>query len=271
MSRALLLAIAFGAAPAARGEEAYTFSVVPQFEQRKLFSIWKPLLDELEKRTGFKLNLVGTADIPEFERRVEEKRFDFIYTNPYLVVREKSSGYIPLVHDAEPLRGILVVAKDSPVREVKDLDGKLLAVPSPNALGASMLLRSELKRVYHISMRLLNARSHSSVYLHVVNGLADAGGGVEKTLREQKPAIRENLRILYSTGEVPSHPIAAHPRVPEAAREKLRSALFELAATPRGKTLLSAIPMTRPTSTSLQDFLPMAQWHLEHEWIDAPP
>jgi phosphonate transport system substrate-binding protein len=264
-----LLALAI-AVPAARAEEAYSFGAVPQFEQRKHFGIWKPLLDELEARTGLKLKLVSTAGVSEFARRQALGDFDFVYTNPYLVL-SSGQGYVPLVRDAVPLRGILVVARDSPIHEIAELDGKLLAVPSPHALGASLLLRAELQRLHHVTMRLLDVKSHSSVYLHVAHGLVDAGGGVEKTLREQTPAVQESLRTLYTTAKTPSHPVAAHPRVPKADQEKMRQALLDLAATTGGKALLSAIPMTQPTAASVGDYQVMAGWQLERMLPDDPP
>ena len=266
----LVLAVALLAAMAVRGEEAYSFAIVPQFDQRKLFAIWKPVAEQLEARTGLKLELVGSAGVSEFERRLGAGEFDFAYTNPYLILKERErQGYIPLVRDATPLRGILVVAKDGPIHEVSELDGKLLAVPSPNALGASLLLRAELERLHHVTMRMLDVKSHSSVYLHVASGLAEAGGGVEKTFQGQTPTVRERLRIIYTTAEMPSHPVAAHPRVPEKDREKMRRALLELATTTPGLALLSAIPMTRPVAASLDDYQVMAGWHLERLWVEG--
>lgn len=38
----------------------YTFGVVPQYEQRKLFHIWRPILNELEARTNIKIKMMGT-------------------------------------------------------------------------------------------------------------------------------------------------------------------------------------------------------------------
>ncbi|MDA8084180.1 MAG: hypothetical protein M0024_11035 [Nitrospiraceae bacterium] len=52
----ILCAVSPGRALAA---EPYDFAVVPQFEQRKLFAIWKPVVDELQKRTGIPLRLVA--------------------------------------------------------------------------------------------------------------------------------------------------------------------------------------------------------------------
>lgn len=245
----------------------YTFGVVPQFEQRKLFAIWKPVVDELARRTGLDIKLEVTLSVPEFEAAIEAGSFDFVYANPYHILKLRDSqGYIPLVRDEEPLRGIIVVRKDSPLKSVKELDGKTIAVPSPNALGASLLPRAELERLHGVRVQMLNVKTHSSVYLHVLNGLTEAGGGVQKTLAEQAPAIQAQLRVLYTTRDIPSHPVAAHPRIPQAVRESVRLALLAIGASPAGKALLDDIPMPRPVVSSLDDYLPMRQWGLEKYW-----
>lgn len=263
------LALWLAVAPMARAADHYTFGVVPQFQQRQLFAIWKPIVDELSRRTGLDLQLIATLTVPEFDRELAKGGFDFAYTNPYQILREfPRQGYIPLVRDAVPLTGIIVVAKNSPVHDLHDLAGKLLAVPSPNALGASLLIQADLERL-HVKMRLLNAKTHSSVYLHVANGLADAGGGVQKSLQEQPADVRAGLRVLYTTREMPSHPVSAHPRVPPAVREAVRAALLAMAADPQGRALLAKVPMTRPVATSIDDYRPMAAWGLERYWSDA--
>lgn len=256
-------------APAAQAEEEYTFAVVPQYEQRKLFSIWKPIVDELSRRTGLKLKLVATLSVPEFERELSRGSYDFVYTNPYHVLRESSrQGYLPLVRDQLPLRGIIVVAKDSPFKAPADLNGVRLAIPSFNALGASLLVRADLERLFKARVEPINVKTHSSVYLHVANGLVAAGGGVEKTLQEQDPAIRDLLRVLYVTREMPSHPVAAHPRVAPAHRAAIQSALMAIAATPAGQEMLAKVPMQKPVLSSMQDYVSMREWGLDSYWVD---
>lgn len=252
----------------AEAPRTYTLGVVPQFEQRKLFSIWKPIVDELARRTGLDIRLTVTLTVPEFEGVLEKGGFDFVYANPYHIMRvAESQGYIPLVRDREPLRGILVVRQDSPIKRLEELAGKTLAVPSPNALGASLLIRADLSRLYNTQMTMVNVQTHSSVYLNVLNGLTDAGGGAEKTLAEQDPAIREGLRILYTTRPMPSHPVAAHPRIAPEIRERLRKAILEMAATPAGKALWNEVPMYAPVSASIEDYLVMRKLGLEAYWV----
>lgn len=265
LRRALLLAacMLFAALPV-RGETIYTFSVVPQFERRVLFGIWQPIVDELEKRTGARFQLTTSLSVSDYERDVHRGVYDFIYVNPYVMPNiEEQPGYVPLIRDRKPLRGILVVRKDSPVRKVEELHGKTLAVPSMSALGASLLLRAELDRQYKVKTQVVLAKTHSSVFLHVVNGFADAGGSVQKALSEQDQRVRDALRVLYQTSEVPSHPLAAHQRVPAALREQVRKAFLDLSATPQGRELLGKIPMQEAVAASSEDYRPLRALKLE--------
>jgi phosphonate transport system substrate-binding protein len=264
---ALLLALCGGGM--AHGADTYTFGVVPQFEQRMLFTIWKPIMDELSKRSGLDLQLATALTLTEYEHDLSSGKFDFVYVNPYHVVYlTQRQRYIPLVHDKLPLRGIVVVRKDSPIKSLADLNGKTLAIPSFNALGASLMVRADLEHLYKVKMKPVVVKTHSSVYLNVANGLTEAGGGVEKTLHQQDAAVQNLLRIIYTTRDMPSHPIAAHQRVPVDVQEKLKRAVLDLAATERGKALLAEVPMTEAVPTSLDEFLPMKKWGLDAYWVD---
>lgn len=267
-SSLILLAILLGI-PAVNADESYTFAVVPQFEQRKLYTIWQPIVDELSRRSGYKLKLVATLTVPDFERELAKGSFDFVYANPYHIMREgPRQGYIPLVRDQQALRGILVVHKDGSYKTPAELDGVKMAIPSFNALGASLLMRADLEQLFNAKVIPINVKTHSSVYLQVANGLIPAGGGVEKTLKEQDKAVQDMLRVLYTTREMPSHPIAAHPRLPANIRQALQRAVLDLAATEEGKKLLQHVPMSEAVATSMQDYTPMKKWGLEAYWVE---
>jgi phosphonate transport system substrate-binding protein len=241
---------------AADSERVYTFGVVPQFEQRKLFRIWRPILDELQKRTGLKFRLVGTPKIPAFEKQFLSGDFDFAYMNPYhVLLAYDSQGYLPLVRDGgRTLKGMIVVPKDSLITSPAELEGKEMAFPSPNALGASLLIRADLLKRFKVNVNPRYVQTHSSVYLHVANHLVAAGGGVHSTLNSQAPAIKDAVRVIYTTTDISPHPIAAHPRVPTAQRASVQQALLDLAATPEGASMLAGVPVLRMVATSIEDY-----------------
>jgi phosphonate transport system substrate-binding protein len=266
----LFFTLAFALHPVWPAEGAiYRFGVVPQFEQRKLFRIWRPILDELERRTGLGFQLVGSPKIPVFEQKFEEGTYDFAYMNPYHLLRAHDcQGYLPLVKDGgRMLKGILVVSKESPIQKVQELAGKRVAFPSPNALGASLLMRAELAKLHNVEIIPHYVQTHSSVYLHVALGQTVAGGGVAATLNSQKPEVREKLRILYETRPMHPHPVSAHPRVPETDRVKVQQALLAMAQTEKGAALLAKIPIRKAVSASLRDYTPMSEWGLEAFYV----
>ncbi len=249
------------------GPATYTVGVVPQFEQRKLYAIWRPIIEDLQKRTGLTLDLNSTLTIEAFEKAIERGEFDFLYMNPYHIVQvHDKQGYIPLVADKTPLRGILVVRKDSAIQKPADLNGKTVAFPSPNAIGATLLPKSDLGQLFQATVTPLYVKTHSSVYLHVAKGLAAAGGGVEKTLQEQSEELRGALRIIYTTRSFPSHPIAAHPRVPSAIQEKVRRAFLAMNDTPEGRAMLQKVPVEQFIPVTYGDYAVMSSWGIEKYW-----
>jgi phosphonate transport system substrate-binding protein len=255
------------AGPPSSGAAEYTFGAVPQFEQRKLHAIWKPIVDELALRTGLQFNLVSTLTVQEFHSAYTRGQFDFVYVNPYNIARlHGTQAYVPLVADKKPVRGIVVIRKDGEVKTVADLNGKTVAFPSPNAMGASLLVRSDFEQIHHIQVTPLYVKTHSSVYLHVAKGLAAAGGGVEKTLQEQAEAIRAELQVIYTTRSCPSHPVAAHPRVPPEIQERVRQALLAMGGTREGTEMLAKVPITELVPVTYDDYTVLQSWGLEKYW-----
>lgn len=253
----------FAMAGSALGAGTYTLGVVPQFEQRQLHTIWEPIAAEVGRRAGVTIKVVSSTKMKDFEKQFQEGAYDFLFNNPYqMVIANERQKYAPLIRDKFPLKGILVVRQDSPLQSPADLAGKTVAFPSPNALGASLLMRADLERIFKVKVTPLYVHTHNAVYLHVLKDMAAAGGGVAKTLQEQLPAVQEGLRILYTTREMPSHPVSAHPRVPQADRDAVRRAFQEMGADPAGRALLAKIPMREVTATTMEDYLPLRDWGL---------
>ncbi|GAA0784036.1 phosphate/phosphite/phosphonate ABC transporter substrate-binding protein [Marinobacterium sediminicola] len=252
-----------------RNRPVYTVGVVPQFAQRKLFDIWQPILQALEHELDFDLELVGSPKIPVFEKKFLAGEYDFAYMNPYHMLKaHDSQGYVPLVRDgSRQLKGVLVVKHDSAYQSVADLNKKIIAFPSPNALGASLLMRADLVGLHDLEFFPRYVQTHSSVYLNVALGQTEAGGGVLSTLQKQPPEVREQLRVIYETRGIPPHPLSAHARVPEEDREAMRQAWLKLAKTEAGRQLMARIPMYQPIHADLDEYLPMREWGLDRFYI----
>jgi phosphonate transport system substrate-binding protein len=257
---------------ACAGEErSFTFAVVPQFPSAEIHRDWQPLLDRLQKMTGINFKLQISRSIPDFERDFQRGTPDFAFLNPYhALMAKRFQDYLPLVRDSKPLVGLLVVRSNDPLRSLKELDGREIAFPAPNAFGASLYLRALLAEEFRVHVTPRYVKTHSNVYRHVIMGEAVAGGGVNNTLDHESVEIRGRLRILYESPGVAPHPVVAHPRVPEAVRKALSDAIQRLAADPASAALLAAVQLPHPVLADYErDYRPLEKLNLERYVVSS--
>lgn len=260
-----LLLLASTVAVAAE-KEGYILGVVPQFTASEVHRTWTPIVEKLSKVTGRHFQIKVYPSIPKFEVAFLNGEIDLAFLNPYhAVMAKRAQGYIPLLRDdASPLTGILVVQRDSPIKSIKELNGKTLAFPAPNSFGASLYMRALLAEQEKISITPQYLKTHSNVYRHVIMGEAAAGGGVNNTLKREPPEVQAQLRVLFETPGVPSHPLVAHPRVPQGVRQAVTNAMLELGNDPAGQKLLAEIQIPKPVKADYaRDYQPLEKLKLE--------
>ncbi len=155
-------------------------------------------------------------------------------------------------------------------KKLSDLNHKPVAFPSVAAFGASLYMRSLLIEKEKVSIHPRYVGTHQNTYRHVILGEAAAGGGVFATLKKEPAQVQARLRIIYTTPETAPHPFAAHPRVPAAVRTQIQQAIIQLADTPQGKSLLTAVQMSRPiTADYARDYAPLEKLKLDRYADDA--
>ncbi|NVK30625.1 MAG: phosphate/phosphite/phosphonate ABC transporter substrate-binding protein [Gammaproteobacteria bacterium] len=236
-----------------------TIGVVPQFRSVEIRERWAPIAKEIEAATGRKAVIKYSKDIPSFEKQFQAGEFDIIYANPYhMVVANQTQGYLPIIHDhSKQLTGILVVRKDSGITEMSQLDNQPMAFPAPNALGASLLMRTELATEHKLTIKPRYVKTHSNVYLAVLAGQVKAGGGVMRTLRQMTERQQADLEVFYTTQKVNPHPIAVHPRVSAPIASQIQQALLAKPA------LLKDVPMAQPGASTFADYAKLSTMGLE--------
>ena len=231
--------------------KVYTFDVVPQFPAAKIYTTWSPLLQRIGQDAGLCFELRVSASIPEFEQRFLKGESDFTFLNPYhAVLAYQKKKYQPLLADAQDLlTGILVVRSDNPIKNLIDLKGKNVSFPAPNSFAASLLIRAELAK-QKIDINPVFVKTHSNVYRSVINKDALAGGGVNNTLDNEAPEVRQQLRVLYETPAYTPHPIATHPSVTSEVRERFLKAMVKLSQDEEGQKLLDGINLNKPQAVN---------------------
>lgn len=250
---------------ASKDTRSYRVDIVPQVSPSETYRNWAPLLAEVGATSGVCFDLRIEATIPEFEAALLAGEPDFAFMNPYhAVMTHNGQQYIPLIADgAAKLSGIVVVRKSGAIRSLGDLKDQTVAFPSPNAFGASLLIRSELARE-GIPIRPVYVKTHGNVYRSVIIGDSAAGGGITSTLDAEPEEIRGKLRIIYKTGEYMPHPFSANRRIPEEVREKVTQAFFSLEKSDAGRSLLKSVSIPVPARVDYdRDYRPLESLGLE--------
>ena len=231
---------------AAPQRRVWRLAVVPQLTPVEMYNAWTPVVEALAQ-ADVPCELVVHPSIARFEQEFRDGVADIVFLNPYhMVMARQAHGYVPLLHDAKPLEGVLVVRQDSPYTTLAQLRDQRIAFPAPNALAASLYIRAALDREHRVRHETWYAMNHRNAIRQVLTGDAAAAGVVRTTLALEPESVRQSLRVLYTTPALAPHPIAVHPRVPGAVRQRLREALLAMAADPARKPLLQAIQMPDP-------------------------
>jgi len=239
----LILLLLFGLSQSViAADKVYTFGVVPQQAASEMAETWLPFLSWLSDKSGIKLRFVTAPDIPTFEKRLGEGAYDFAYMNPYhYTVFHKVPGYEALAKEMDrKLKGILVVRKDSPIKDIKELNGATLVFPAPAAFAASILPRAALRKA-GVAFTPKFVSSHDSVYLNVQHGLYPAGGGIVRTFDMLDEATKKELRILWATPGYTPHVIATKPNLPKSISKKLLDTMLNMNEDPSGQEKLKLI------------------------------
>jgi phosphonate transport system substrate-binding protein len=244
--------------------KTYTISVVPQYNVVQLHTEWAPLIARISRESGVALHLVFAKTIPQFETSVVAGEPDFAFMNPYhAVMAKRAQAYVPILRDAKVLKGILVVRQDSSIQNMKELEGKAIGFPAPNAFGASLYMRAMLS-ADGINFHPQFLTTHGNVYRSVLNGSVAAGGGVNTTFNDEPVEVKSQLRILYQTPDSASHPLVAHPRVSQEVVRAVKDAFLKLQKDPEGQKMLADVRLTQPVQADYQrDYLPLEKLKIE--------
>lgn len=237
-----VLTAARAQAPARKPVRTLTVGIVPQQSASELARVWIPVLGALSERAGLSLRFATAPDIPAFEKRLAAGAYDVAYMNPYhYSVFAQKPGYVAFAKEkGRRLRGLVVVRKDSTIKDMKELAGQQIAFPAPAAFAATVLVRAEFERM-GVPITPVFVKSHESVYLNVAQRQIEAGGGIVRTLQTMDAPVRDELRVLWQTKDYTPHAFAAHPRVPAADLQALRAAMSTADSDPKMRSVLEGI------------------------------
>lgn len=229
-----------------------------------------PFLDYLQRETGYRFKLHFSGALPIAEE-LGHGLVDFAAIGAASFIRARETHTVlPLVrglnsHGRAEYRSKIVVRPDGPLRGLEQLRGARFAFGDANSTQGHLIPRIVLSE-HGIELADLASYaftgSHRACAQAVVSYAADACG-MQDVMADSLE--RQGLvRVLYTSRFYPSSGIAANPRVPPAALERVREALLDFDPTGRdGSDLYHWEQTEMPlgfTAAALSDYTDLRAW-----------
>lgn len=236
--------------PVLAQQQQLILGVHPYLQQAKLKKRFKPLARYLSDQLGIPVEVrVGQSYQAHLEA-IGKDNIDIAYLGPALYVKTLAQyGDKPLLARLESkgsptFRGHIVVSKNSPIRTLADLKGKVFAFGDPSSTMSSLVPRAMLLRA-GITLQDLEAyhhhKGHTNVALAVLAGDADAGAVKEEVYTRFQP---RGLRSLRATPAISEHVFVARADLDPALVRQLQQLLLGIRAPQQVGTILKPIKKT---------------------------
>lgn len=215
------------------------FGVLNQQSPIQTAEQWNPILRYLSRKSGIAMQLRMAPTVELTDAMMGREEFDLMFTN-HNFQTEFDGKYKVLARRAgEPIRGVLVVLEESPVRRLRELQDRAVAFPSIEAFVAYAVPTVALKKA-GVTVAGRFAGNQDGALAQLKARQVDAAAVNSRFLASY--AQREGLRyrLLYQSEPFQEMPVLVHPRVPGEQADALKRALIEMRGDPEAEAILKA-------------------------------
>lgn len=248
-----LVLVGCGTPKLGTADNPIVMSFVPSGDTQQIIASGDQIARMVSDKTGLTIKAnVGTDFAAVREAMGANKaHIGWLNTFNYVLAHEKYGVNVALVTQrfgATTYKGQIIVRADSGIKSLADLKGKVMCWVDPNSTSGYIIPRITLKAngidPDKDFSKTVEAGSHNNVVTQVYNGDCDAGAtyadarsSVEKDLAD----VKEKVVVLITTTDIPNDNVAFTKDFPADMRDKIVTALLEIAATDEGKAALKTL------------------------------
>lgn len=234
----MMMLLLLGLPLPAQAAEALKFGVANQRPILLTAQIWNPILAYVSKKSGIHLTLLMGRTATETTKLATDGKLDFIYTNQLFTSERNKIGFRAIARLNTPLiRGQIVVDENSPIHQLRDLDGKKMAAPTSESLISYALQMHALSNA-EVKVETVITGSQEGGIAQLAAGRVAAAAVHSQVIYAYSQREGFRYRVIYTSPPYYDLPIMVHPRVPRSSVEKVRSALLSMANDPEGRKIL---------------------------------
>lgn len=235
------MALAAAALPVlAQERKEISFGILSTESSQNLKQDWQPLLADMEKRTGLKVNAFFA---PDYAGIVEAMRFGKVQVawmgnKSGIEAVDRAGGEVfAQVVNADGSIGyhsLVSVHRDSPHKSIEDVlrNAKALSfgLGDPNSTSGSLVPGYYLFARHNVdpkaAFKAVRGANHEVNIMAVANRQVDAAvhsSDVLERIAERSPEVAANLRVIWKSPLIPGDPMLWRKDLPPATKDKVRA------------------------------------------------
>ena len=248
----LLCLVAVGFQARAQNTKEINFGIISTESTTNLKENWQPLIDDMQKHTGYKVNAFFASD---YAGIIEGMRFNKVQVAWFgnksameAVDRANGEVFAQMIapNGSQGYYSLLVVHKDSPIHTLNDVikNGKRLNFGNGDPNSTSGFL---VPSYYVFALNKIDAKSHFKTVrsgshetnlLAVVNKQVDVATNNTENLERfnaKFPDKASAIRIVWKSPLIPADPLVWRKDLPADVKQKVRDFVLTYGAGPNGK------------------------------------
>jgi phosphonate transport system substrate-binding protein len=219
------------------------FGIISTESSQNLKSDWQPVLDDMAKKTGMKVNAFFASD---YAGIIEGMRFSKVHVAWFgnksameAVDRAGGEVFAQMVNTdgTQGYYSHLIVHKDSPIKNLDDMlkQGKNLSFGNgdPNStsgfLVPSYYVFAQNKIDAKTFFKVTRSANHETNALAVANKQVDVATNNSENLDKLKDRLPEkfnDIRVIWTSPLIPMDPLVIRKDLPEATKSRVRDFFY---------------------------------------------
>jgi phosphonate transport system substrate-binding protein len=244
----------------------YVIGIHPLHNPQRLMELYGPIADYMNSQIPeARFRLESSRNYEEFEKKLYAGNFAFAMPNPYQTVQSLKHGYrvFGKMGDDDVFRGIILVRRDSGIREVADLKGKIVSYPAATALAATMMPQYYLHTHGIDVNRDIENRyvgSQESSIENVLRGHVAAGATWPvpwKSFMAERPDDARQLEVKWQTEPLLNNGWVVRNDIPLPIADAFARNLTGLHEHDQGRAILAKLPISRFEAATDETYRPV--------------
>jgi len=255
----LLLFVFFaGSSSIARAEAELNFGIISTDATAALRQAWQPFIDDLNKETGLKVTAFYASDYAGIIEAMRFNKVQFAWMGNKAAIEavDRASGevfaQVVFADGSTGYHSYLITHRNSPVKSLDDFlaNGKQYTFGNgdPNSTSGNLVpgffvfAKNGIDPKSHF--KVMTSANHGSNLAAVLNQQVDVATNnseeMEK-LKAQSPEKAAQIRILWTSPEIPSDPLVWRKDLAGDVKQKIKTFVLAYGNTERGRSVMNGI------------------------------